>query len=229
MATSTIRKDYQSDIDTLNSNIGNMNISAISSSTTIASLCSSCPAGQHRYYYIADSNTLTDFPSTTRMYRVLLSIHKIDGTNNRADVEIIGKTGSDIATAFIGVYENGTQYWSQLALNSNIASLFDCTRLTVGSVSDGTTFKARHSFTLPAGVWFVSVGMPWGNGRPDKYAIADNDSTFVNTFTSTTDNYYVHSGVIRVTQEKTYWVWASIGSASGNMIFDLLKIKVANY
>lgn len=108
-------KPLDADVAANSQAIANMNISAISSSTTIASLCSSCPAGQHRYYFISDSNTLTDYPSTTRLYRVLLSIHKIDGSNNRADIEIIGKTGSDEPWMFVGIYENGTMYWSRLA------------------------------------------------------------------------------------------------------------------
>ena len=112
--TTIFDKPLDSEVASNTQAIANMNISAISSSTTIASLCSSCPAGQHRYYFIADSNTLTDYPSTTRLYRVLLSIHKIDGTNNRADIEILGKTGSDVPWQFFGVYENGTMYWSLL-------------------------------------------------------------------------------------------------------------------
>lgn len=139
-------------LNTTEQDLTNLNISAISSSTTIASLCDSCPAGQHRFYFVADSNTLTDYPSTTRMYRILLSIHKIDGGNNRADIEIIAKTGSDIPQEFVGVYENGTLYWSQLALKKDIGNYKYYTANLSVPTGENTTVK---SITLPKGNWII--------------------------------------------------------------------------
>lgn len=118
--------------------ISNLDIANVSG-VTIASLCNSCPENKHKYYYIADSNGITDFPTTTRMYRNYISISKFDGENNRANVEISGKTGSDVVRAFEGVYENGTFYWSELATTRNVPKYktFNFTNISVSAGAIG--------------------------------------------------------------------------------------------
>lgn len=126
------------DIDqTVSSNstaIANLDIEKVTS-VTIASLCNSCPANKHKYYFIADSNGITDFPTATRMYRNYISISKFDGDNNRANVEIIGKTGADIVCPFEGIYENGTFYWQELATKSNIVKTKAISGTTSGNAN----------------------------------------------------------------------------------------------
>ena len=101
-------------INSLNNNVA---IQTISSSVSIVSLCADIPTGEHRYYKVSLSSTITDFPLSSTHYYSLIHIYK--NTDTRANINIDCITGSNEPLFITGYYENGSLYWNNINNKTN--------------------------------------------------------------------------------------------------------------
>ena len=156
------------ELSALNGKIANLNIINLSTNTSIASLCASCPSGEHRYYGATVSTTFSDFPSEYgTLYHPIVHIAK---RTNGYEIIINAVNGSNIPTQINGWFENNTFNWEKLALNSDVRAYGlglsgNQTAETLKSARQGWALVYMNDSTYGMTGWCLAVCYANGNNK----------------------------------------------------------------